>query len=436
MLRHPVLARLLPSLSLSTLGDGMAVLAVSWFALQLAPADHRDTWVAVAVGAYTLPATVGTFVLGRLMRGRTGAQLAGWDATLRGAALAAIPLCWALGVLDIKVYILLLGISSLLHSWGSAGRFTLIAEVLPEKDRLAGNAVLSTLTNLMNILGTSLGGVLIATSGAPLVFGIDAATFLILAVTYVFVRRAVPGLPKTKEKASRSAGLRIIRTEARLYSLVALSFCLFFMFGPVYVALPVHVSEDLHASAAVLSAYFTVFGLGSVIGGFGAGYLRRLPPWTAIVGVVLLLGLVMIPMGLGVPVVVAMISFGVTGFIWAPYTALSMSVFQNTMQADRLPQVLAANGAVTVVAMPLGTLLSGPLIGVFGARGTLLACAVGIASVGAIAALLLFRTDGLGALRLRPATVDPDPDPNAVARPESAVEPRAAAPSGSGRRDH
>lgn len=403
VLRHPVLRRLLPSLALSTLGDGMAVVAVGWFGLQLAPEAHRDTWVAVAVGAYTLPATVGTLVFGRLMRGRTGAQLAGWDATLRGVALMAIPLCWAFGILDIRLYIVLLGLSSLLHSWGSAGRFTLVAELLPEQDRLAGNAVLSTLSNLMYIVGLPLAGLLIAWRGAPLVFAIDAATFLILAGTYVFVSRAVPGLAEAKRNASRSAGLRVIRAEPRLYGLVALSFCFFFLFGPVYVALPIHVADELHAPAAVLSAYYTAFGIGAVVGGVAAGYLRRLPPWSATVGVVLLLGLVMIPMGLPVPVVVAMVSFGLTGLIWAPYTALSMSLFQNTAEPARLSQVLAANGAVTVVALPLGTLLSGPLIALFGAQGTLLACAVAIALLGLVAAVLLLRADGAEALRMRPA---------------------------------
>ncbi|MGH3879802.1 MAG: hypothetical protein ACRDSK_22480 [Actinophytocola sp.] len=33
---------------ISGLGDGMSVVAISWLALQLAPATHHGTWVAVA----------------------------------------------------------------------------------------------------------------------------------------------------------------------------------------------------------------------------------------------------------------------------------------------------------------------------------------------------------------------------------------------------
>src|SRR5258706_9988965 len=87
---HPLLRRVLPGLVVSALGDGMSIVAVSWLALQVAPAAQRGIWVAVAVAAYSLPGAAGGALLGRFMRGRSGAQLAGWNATLRAVSLAAI----------------------------------------------------------------------------------------------------------------------------------------------------------------------------------------------------------------------------------------------------------------------------------------------------------------------------------------------------------
>jgi hypothetical protein len=40
------------------------------------------------------------------------------------------------------------GLASLLQPWGSAGRFTLLAEVLPARAHLAANAVVGTLAEL------------------------------------------------------------------------------------------------------------------------------------------------------------------------------------------------------------------------------------------------------------------------------------------------
>ena len=48
--------------------------------------------------------------------------------------------------------------------------------------------------------------------------------------------------------------------------------------------------------------------------------------------------------------------------------------------------MLAANGAVTVLAVPLATMLGGPATALLGARPTLLACAVTILALGLVAA--------------------------------------------------
>ncbi|MFF5053868.1 hypothetical protein ACFY1S_11875 [Micromonospora sp. NPDC000663] len=67
---HPLLRRVLPGLAVSALGDGMAVVAVIWLAVELAPSGQRETWIALAVAAYTLPSAAGTVLFARLLRGR------------------------------------------------------------------------------------------------------------------------------------------------------------------------------------------------------------------------------------------------------------------------------------------------------------------------------------------------------------------------------
>ena len=57
----------------------------------------------------------------------------------------------------------------------------------------------------------------------------------------------------------------------------------FFLYGPVEVALPVHVAQELHGSAGLLGLYWTVFGVGATLGGLGAGLLRHRPPWLVVV---------------------------------------------------------------------------------------------------------------------------------------------------------
>jgi predicted MFS family arabinose efflux permease len=385
---HERLRRVLPGLGVSALGDGMALVAVTWLALQLAPGRHHGVWVAIAVAAYSLPSAAGAVLFGRFLAGRGGAQLAGWDAILRAGALAAIPVAYALGALSIELYVVLLAVSSLLHSWGSAGRYTLIAELLPQPHHLPANALLTTITEVATIIGPPLAGLLIGWSGAATVIAVDAATFAVLAVTYRLALPRVGRADPIESGASGSAGFGVIRRDRTLLGLLALTFGFFFLFGPVLVALPVHVTQDLHGSATALSVYYTAFGIGAATGGLAAGHLRRWSLWPTIVGVVLGFGAAMLPLGLAAPTPLALVAFAIAGLTSGPYTATSLALFQRTTTTALLPQVLAANGAVTILAVPLGTMLGGPLVSVLGARQTLLFSAITILALGLLAACL------------------------------------------------
>ncbi|WP_431942565.1 MFS transporter [Micromonospora marina] len=432
VLGQPVLRRLLPGLATSALGDGLALVAVTWLALQLAPAGQRGTWTAFAVAAYTLPGAAGTLLLGRWLGGRSGAQLAGWDATVRAAALGAIPVAHLAGVLDVGLYVALLAVSSLLHPWGSAGRFTLVAELLPQQHHLAANALLGVFGQAATIVGPPLAGLLIAWAGAMWLIAIDAVSFAVLAVSYRLVAPAVRRESAVRSEGarragavrhqagnqheggdreggdrhdtatagpSRESGFRIIARDRSLRGLLSLSFAFFFLFGPFYVAMPVHVTDDLHASAGTLAAYYTAFGVGSLLGGLLTGHLHGRPLRTTLAGIVALFGAALLPLGLGAPVVLSLPAFALAGLVWAPYQPTATALFQRRAGTVDLPRVLAANGAVTVLAVPLGTMLGGPATAAFGARPTLLACAVAILALG-LAAGVPGRPSGTAGRRL------------------------------------
>lgn len=214
MVSHPTLRLLLPGFALSYLGDGLALVAIVVLAQHL---TSSPSLVGIALAASSLPGALGALALGRWLRRRPGAQLAGWDALLRAIVFAAIvfaaiAIAAAAGVLGIGVYILLLGLSSLMHAWGSGGRYTLMADVLPPDSRLSGNAVITALSEAGTIAGPPLAGLIIAASNSPAtVIAIDAATFAVLAVTYGLALRRMrvasptPDAPAPPPRAARPA---------------------------------------------------------------------------------------------------------------------------------------------------------------------------------------------------------------------------------------
>ena len=93
----------------------------------------------------------------------------------------------------------------------------------------------------------------------------------------------------------------MIRSSPVLPGLLALSFAFYLLYGPVEVALPVHVATDLHGSAALLGLFWAVFGVGAVIGELSAPFLRRWRVWPIMTGIVVGWGLALVPLGLVTP---------------------------------------------------------------------------------------------------------------------------------------
>jgi len=116
---------------------------------------------------------------------------------------------------------------------------------------------------------------------------------------------------------------------------------------------------------------------------------RRLPVWPVLVAAVIGWGAVLTPLGLLQLPVPALACFAVGGLLYAPYPALSATLFQRESPPELLSQVLAARGALTVLAAPLGTALGGPVTAWLGAQHTLLPSAAATIASGLAAAALL-----------------------------------------------
>lgn len=407
----PVLRRLLPAFAVSAIGDGMSAVGVAWLAIRIAPPADRGLLVGVAVAAYTLPGAAGAVLLARPLRALAGRHLVAADAALRAVTLGVIPLLYAFGALRAWSYVALLAASSLLHAWGLSGQYTLVAEHLPAQFRTTGNALLSGFGMAAFVIGPLLAGLLVAVAGPALPVAADAASFAILAVAAATAggRRRSAGLAEAGAPDAgapdRARGFATIARSRPLAGLLALTVVYFFLYGPVEVALPLYVTGPLGGSAALLGLFWTVFGIGATVGSVIAGLARRLPVWPVLMVAVIGWGAALAPLGLLRLPVIALACFAAGGLLYAPYPALSATLFQRESPPELLSQVLAARGALTVLATPLGTALGGPLTAWLGAQRTLLASAAATVACGVAAtAILASRRRALGPAR--PAVAD------------------------------
>jgi MFS family permease len=389
VLVNRVFRRLILGFAVSYLGDGMSFVAVPWLAIELAPQATAGLWVGGAVAAYTLPGVVGALVFGRRLRRVSAKWLLFADNVMRGVFLGAIPLVWLAGLLTPPLYVVLLAVSSLLHAWGSAGRYTLLAELMPDEQRLAANTLVSSLNFGATIAGPAIAGVLVTHVSAALVLGLDAVSYLFLAVVVVSIRLPESGHVSPVDRAAARGGLALLRSHPELLGLLTLTWFFNLLYGPVEVALPLYVTDDLRAPGTLLGLYWMLFGIGAVLGGLALGALQQLPLWPVTITIVVGWGLSLLPFGLGVATAVTVACFTLGGAIYGPFEALSVTLMQAKAAKEHLAAMLAARSAVLLTASPLGTALGGPLTTALGPRATLGGSGLATVALGAVACVLL-----------------------------------------------
>ena len=389
VLANRVFRRLIVGFAVSYLGDGMSFVAVAWLAIELAPQATVGLWVGGAVAAYTLPGVVGALVLGRRLRRVPARRLLLADNVVRGVFLGAVPLVWLTGQLTLPLYLVLLAFSSLLHAWGSAGMYTLLAELLPDEQRLAANTLVGSLNFAGTIAGPAIAGVLVTYVSAALVLGLDALTYVFLAVIVARLHLPESGGVSVVDHAAARGGLTLLRSHPELLGLLTLTWFFNLLYGPVEVALPLHVTDDLQAPGTLLGLYWMLFGIGAVFGGLAVGALRQLPLWPVMVGIVVAWGLLLLPFGFDVPTAVTVACFTLGGAIYGPFVALSVTLMQAKSPPEHLAAMLAARSAALLTASPIGTALGGPLTMALGPRATLGGSGLATVVLGVIATVLL-----------------------------------------------
>jgi len=392
--------RMQPGFLISFLGDGMSLLGVAWLALQLAAPHSRAAVVGLAVAAYSLPAAVGSLLLGRWLSSRSARSLILLDSLLRGVVFTLIPVLHWLRLLDAGVFIVLLALSSLLHAWGIAGRQTFVAESLAKSDLLAGHSLVAGQEQLSYIAGPPLAGLVASALGPAAVLAFDAASYLYLALMAARVRGdgtvgRRPPIPL------RRTGRTLVRHPELLGSLV-LSFAFNLLYGPIEVAVPVFVAVRLGGNPALLGWIWGAFGAGAVIGALLTGTLRRLPLWPTLLAIVAGWGLAVLPVAEFGTLAAAIAGLGLGGLIYAPYGPVSITLLQQQAPFDELASLSAFRSSVLVLASPLGAGLGGLLVAKLGSVGTIWLSGlttVGLAALGAVFVLLVRLSRRTGDLR-------------------------------------
>jgi predicted MFS family arabinose efflux permease len=271
-----------------------------------------------------------------------------------------------------------------------------LPSLVPNDDLPGANSRLETSRSLTQVIGPSLGGLLVQVLTAPIAIVADVASFLFAALTLRTIpdpetapppAERAPILQEAWEGLGALLGhpvLRAITTATTLNNLT------------VAIATPViflYFVRTLHLGPALVGVALAVNGLGGVGGAIaGGGAARRLP-----VPVVLGLGLLVSGAGMlvvasangPVPLAVALLLAGeaALGFALPFFNVNQLSLRQSLTPARLQARVHASSRTLTWATVPLGAVIGGMLGVHLGLRPTLVVSGAGILCAALVAYL-------------------------------------------------
>lgn len=438
-LQHPLFRRLWLGLILSRVGDQLTLVSLLWFMFDL-------TGSGAALGAvilcFSLPGLVSSPLVGRWLGHTAPHRLIVGDNLLRALVIATIPLLYWAGSLAPWMVYGLAGLAGLLAPGTEVGIRVLLPTIVHDQDLEPANAMLSSSDQLGYLFGPAIAGLLIGQVGAPPLLLFDAVSFLSMALLLGtgarqrakgeghmlpaspgprpspdgMAHRAAPRpiqggdqLPTDDhpESARRSSAaghpsspttgllqsLRQIWGLKGCLTLIALSCCFNFAYGPLEPALPLYSEQALGGGAAGYGLLWSAFGAGALLGLLATPRLgRSRRPGLVCAAITALWGLLLAPLALLSSLPLALASFALAGAIWAPYIPIEVSTLQRLAPPALRGQVFGVHAATLITMAPLGVLCGGLLLEVLPA-----ATVIGLSALACLAAGLV----GLGTPALR-----------------------------------
>jgi MFS family permease len=152
-----------------------------------------------------------------------------------------------------------------------------VGEQVPREDIPAAVALNTMSYNLARTAGPAVGGVIVATAGAPAAFVANAFTYVALLVTLASWKRPKPksNLPPETMLMAMSAGLRYSRLSPAIRAVLLRGFTLGVAGSAIWALMPLIARDLLGGGAFIYGLLFGTFGVGAVIGALGSATARQ-----------------------------------------------------------------------------------------------------------------------------------------------------------------
>lgn len=353
-LRQPIFAVLWAATVMGNTGSFMRDVASSWMVTELTPSPAA---VALIQTAATLPIfllAIPAGVLSDILDKRRFLIAIQIMLTLVSAALLVLTHTGNLTVNHLVGLTFLGGIGAALMgpTWQS-----IVPELVPRADLKNAVALNSLGINIARAIGPAVGGMLLASFGAAMAYGVDVVSYLFVIAALLWWPRPAQAEDDLSERflGAFSAGLRYARASQALH-VVLLRTAVFFLFASaIWALLPLVARQLLHGSPGFYGVMLGAVGAGAIAGALWLpSWRQRLDADGLVLAASLLAALVMATLACTPPQWLAVLLMLVLGMAWI----VALTTLNGVAQAV-LPNWVRGRGLAVYLTVFNGAMAAG-----------------------------------------------------------------------------
>jgi hypothetical protein len=366
-------ARYLAAVTVSTLGSGMAMVALAFAVLEFGGA----TDLGIVLLAREIPIVV-LLLLGGVFADRLPRRtiLVGSD-LVKGAAQVVTAVLLFSGTANVWNVALLQTVFGVAAAFSRPATIGLVREAVSDGRLQEANALLGLASSVLSIAGPAIGALIVAAGSPAWAIAIDSITFFASAALTASMHLA----PTVRMAAASILGdLRDGWGEfvQRSWAVaMVVSFGLFQLtYFPALLVLGPLVAKQGLGGAGAWGTILAVESLGAVVGGLFALRIKVKRPLVASQLFVLPAGVLLAALAVPVSLIaMAVVSFAV-GIGFALGNTLWITALQRNVPAHALSRISSFDWLGSVALNPIGYALIGPIAAAIGTSETLVVAAV------------------------------------------------------------
>ena len=268
-------------------------------------------------------------------------------------------------------------ILGIINAFDVPARQALVYEMVDDKANLSNALALnSSMVNLARLIGPAISGIVLEKFGAGICFVLNAASFLTVITSLLFMKLPAHNKRADKKKAltDLSEGFAYLKQTPAIGYVILMLACISLLVLPYSTLLPVYAKTIFHGNAATFGYINSFIGLGAIGGTFFLASLKAgsdlkfiLLANTLIFGV----GLVLFSHTSYFPL--AMLFATISGFGMMSQTTIANTIIQTTVHHTMRGRVISFFAMAFFGMLPLGSLLIGAVSQRIGAPNTVLA---------------------------------------------------------------